>query len=62
MNVLTKITEVNLSEFVYRLAHEAFSPIYICSRDWREIFMKQSVNKLNADKLSSVIFVHKPLH
>ena len=46
----TKITEVNLSAFVYRLFHEDFSPIVgsnliIWSDDWREIFMKQSVNK-----------------
>ena len=29
--------------------------MWICSDDWREIFMKQSVN--NIDKLASVIFV-----
>ena len=49
----TKITEVNLSAFVYKLFHEDFSPIIetnlgvceICSDDWREIVMKQSVYK-----------------
>ena len=41
----TKITEVNLSAFVYRLFHEDFSPIVGTNLDWREIFMKQSVNK-----------------
>ena len=38
----TMITEVNSSAFVYGLFHEDFS---ICSDNWREIFMKQSVNK-----------------
>ena len=32
----TKITEVNLFVFVYRLFHKD---------EWREIFMKQSVDK-----------------
>ena len=47
-----KITEVNLSVIVYRLFHEDFSPIIgtnffftFYSSDWREVFMKQSVNK-----------------
>ena len=38
----TKILEVNLFAFTYRLFHEDFSP---CPIDWREIFMKQSVGK-----------------
>ena len=37
----TKILEVNLFAFAYRLFHEDFSP----PDDWREIFMKQSVVK-----------------
>ena len=33
--------------------------IIICSKDWTEIFVKQSVNEYNrTDKLTSVIFVH----
>ena len=36
----TKILEVNLFAFVYRLFHEDFSPV-----DRRKIFMKQSVGK-----------------
>ena len=56
-----KIKEVNLSAFVYGLFHEDYSPIFgTNSEDWREMFMKQSVN--NADKLTFVIFVHKALH
>ena len=56
-----KITTVNLSAFVYRLFHEVFLPSSerICSDDWKEIFMKQPVNKY--DKLTSDIFVHKAL-
>ena len=38
----TKILEVNLFAFAYRLFHEDFSPI---NGDWREIFMKQSIGK-----------------
>ena len=42
----TKILEVNLFAFAYRLFHRDFSPI---SRalpvEWREISMKQSVGK-----------------
>ena len=37
-----------------------FTTIYIylnCSKDWREIFMGQSVNTYSTDKLASVIFV-----
>ena len=46
----TKITEVNLSEFVYRQFHEDFSLLIrtthrISSDEWKEIFMKRSVNK-----------------
>ena len=52
-NSYIEITEVNLSAFVFRRFHEDLSPvvrtniqyIYICSDDWGEIFMKQSVNK-----------------
>ena len=47
----TKILEVNLFAFAYRLSHEDFSLILgtkyrfiICSEDWREIFMKQYFN------------------
>ena len=40
----TKILEVNLFAFAYRLLHEDFSPIN-GPVDWREIFMKQSVGK-----------------
>ena len=46
--ICINMTEVNLSLFVDRLFHENFSPIprsEICSKDWREIFMKQSANK-----------------
>ena len=50
--VFTKMTKVNLSAFVYRLFHEDISVIIgthfkskLCSDDWREIFMTQSVNK-----------------
>ena len=32
----------------------------ICSENWREIFITQSVNK--TDKLTSVTFVHKAVH
>ena len=39
----TNITEVHLSEFVYRLFHEEFSPIV--GTNLLRIFMKQSVNK-----------------
>ena len=51
---ITKILEVNLFAFAYRLFHEDFSPIIgalkHCANakgpdDWREIFMKQSVGK-----------------
>ena len=41
----TKILEVNLIAFAYRLFHADFSPIY--GAEWREIFMKQSVGKCN---------------
>ena len=41
-----KITEVDLSAFVYRLFHEDFCPVIGASeKKVREIFMKQSVNK-----------------
>ena len=36
----TKILDVNLFAFAYRLFHRDFSPV-----DWREIPMKQSVGK-----------------
>ena len=42
----TKILEVNLFAFAYRLFHEDFSPIDGVMQplvNWREIFMKQSV-------------------
>ena len=42
--VYTKITEVNLSAFAYRLFHEEFSSI-VRAKFRREIFMKQPVNK-----------------
>ena len=46
ISIYTKIPEVNLFAFVYRLFHEDFSPIFgTCPDDWREIFMKQSVDK-----------------
>ena len=38
----TKILEVNLFAFAYRLFHRDFSPL---NREWREISMKQSVGK-----------------
>ena len=38
----TKILEVNLFAFAYRLFHRDFSPINV---DWGEISMKQSVGK-----------------
>ena len=45
----TKILEVNLFAFAYRLFHRDFSPINWtkgqCPVDWREISMKQSVGK-----------------
>ena len=41
----TKILKVNLFAFAYRLFHEYFSSIDECPIDWREIFMKQSVDK-----------------
>ena len=44
----TKILEVNLFAFAYRLFHEDFSSISVAPQrpvDWREIFMKQSVGK-----------------
>ena len=42
----TKILEVNLFAFAYRLFHRDFSPINaICPVDWGEISMKQSVGK-----------------
>ena len=42
----TKILEVNLFAFAYRLFHEGFPSINgTLSIDWREIFMKQSVGK-----------------
>ena len=45
----TKILEVNLFTFAYRLFHKGFSPINgaycICPVDWRETSMKQSVGK-----------------
>ena len=50
----TKILEVNLFAFAYRLFHRDFSPINgtfcrmrdaKCPVDWREISMKQSVGK-----------------
>ena len=44
----TKILEVNLFAFAYRLFHRDFSPISthaICPVDWGEISMKQSVGK-----------------
>ena len=42
----TKILEVNLFAFAYRLFHKDFSPINgQCPVDWREISMKQSVGK-----------------
>ena len=51
----TKILEVNLFAFAYRLFHRDFSPINRtfcingsfakCPVDWREISMKQSVGK-----------------
>ena len=44
----TKILEVNLFAFAYRLFHRHFSPInetLHCPVDWREISMKQSVGK-----------------
>ena len=51
-NTATKISEVKLSAFIYRLFHQDFSSIVgintvvlINSDDWGEIFMKQSVNK-----------------
>ena len=37
-----EILEVNLFAFAYRLFHEDFSPL----DGWREIFMKQSVGKM----------------
>ena len=40
----TKILEVNLFAFAYRLFHEDFSPTDE-PVDWREIFTKQSVGK-----------------
>ena len=45
--VYTKILEVNLFAFAYRLFHEDFTPINWTQHpvDWREIFMKQSVGK-----------------
>ena len=44
-NKYTKILEVNLSAFAYRLFHEDFSPVDWAKQstspvDWREIFMK----------------------
>ena len=39
----TKILEVNLFAFAYRLFHDDFSPE--SPVDWREIFMKHSVGK-----------------
>ena len=44
----TKILEVNLFAFAYRLLHRDFSPsngTLQCPVDWREISMKQSVGK-----------------
>ena len=38
----TKILEVNLFAFAYRLFHSTHA---ICPVDWGEIFMKQSVGK-----------------
>ena len=46
-------TEINLSAFVYRLYHQDFSPILGTN------FFHETVY---ADKLTSVIFVHKALH
>ena len=45
----TKITQDNLSAFVYKLFHDDFSRQMhniICSSDWREIFMKQFADGL----------------
>ena len=42
IDVKTKIIEVNLAAFVYRLFHEDFSPLV---GTFSELFMKQSVNK-----------------
>ena len=42
----TKILEVNLFAFAYKLFHEDFSPIDgTLPSEWREIIMKQSVWK-----------------
>ena len=42
----TKILEVNLFAFAYRLFHRDFSPLNKKSPvEWREISMKQSVGK-----------------
>ena len=44
----TKILDVNLFAFAYRLFHRDFSPIIGTLHspvDWREISMKQSVGK-----------------
>ena len=42
----TKILEVNLFAFAYRLFHRDFSPFNgTCPVEWGEISMKQSVGK-----------------
>ena len=58
----TKISEVNISVFIYKLFHEDFSSVVgtHTADDWGKIFMKQSAE--NTDKLTSVIFVYKTLH
>ena len=59
---LQKLIDLHL--FTDCFMHGDFSSIIgeqvICTDDWRDIFTKQS--ETNADKLPSVIFVHKTLH
>ena len=59
----TKILEVNLFAFAYRLFHRDFSPFNgVCSRicpvDWREISMKQSVGKCKQINFYNLCDIH----
>ena len=62
----TKIAEINLSalfsDCFMKISLQSSEQIYcvFVPTIGEKIFMKQSVN--NADKLTSVIFVHKALH
>ena len=58
MPIYTKITKFDLSEFAYRLFHEHFSSIVTAKRYRHETACEQ----INADKLTSVIFVHRALY